>query len=383
MAGHVRVLRLFQRPLDGGGCVRMTHEDLRRGLEGERHELGAPVLAARGQLRGVRRLPAGLGEVSLDDQPAPGELVVDLGEQPGVVAGVGEHLRVDGVDVPQGLPGRLDHHHPGPYPLGGDSGPGQHLTCDVPGEVHLAGGDRVLRGLQPPFVRRRSAGGRGVPGREQPERGGHRRRAPVAGQRGGLGEPRGHVQVGPGGRQREVPGPLDRVGGGRGQRGVRGPAFLRGRLRVQRGRDQRMREPYGRPLGLRRQQPERRGLGGLGLGVLPAGRVQQGQRGAGARAGDEQGAPGLVGEHVEAAEHQGAQRGRHGQRLAGARRGRVLAEGAAQFEGEQRVAAAGAVDLADRGAGQVGVAAVVEQRGDLGAGEGVEADGEGVGRGRA
>ncbi len=139
-----------------------------------------------------------------------------------------------------------------------------------------------------------------------------------------------------------------------------------------------MREPHGGALGFRREQAEGGRLGGLCLGVVPAGRVQKGQGGARARAGHQQGAADLGRDHVQAAEHQGPQRGGHVQRLARPGRGGILGECAAEFEGEERVAAAGAVDVPDRGAGQAGVAAVVEERGHLGAGERVEADGETV-----
>ncbi len=308
---------------------------------------------------------------------------MDQGEQPRVVAGVGQDLGEDGVDLAERLPGRLDDHHPGPHPLGGHGGTRQYVAGDVPGEIGLAGGDRVLRGLQAPLVRARGAVRRGVPGREQPERGGHGRCPAVPGQRAGLGQPGRHLRVGAGGRQGQVPGPLDRVGGRRGQRGVHGPPLLRRGLRVQRGRDQRMREPYGGSLRLGRQQPERRRLGGLGLGVLPAGRVQQGQRGAGTGAGHQEGAARLVRQHLQPAQHQGPQRGGHGQRLAGPGPGGALGQGAAQFQREERVAAAGAVDVADRGAGQGGVAAVVQQCRDLRTGQRAQPDGERVGRGRA
>ncbi|CAM5383338.1 hypothetical protein SGLAM104S_08149 [Streptomyces glaucescens] len=381
MAGDLRILRFLEGPPDGGGGVGVAHQRLGLRLEGERQQLRAPVAAPRGQLRGVRGLFPALGEVALDDEGPPGQLVVDQGEQPGVVARVGERLREDRVDVSEGLTGRLYDHHPGPYPVGGHGRPGQHLPGDVPGEIHLARGDRVLGGLQPPLVGGRYAAGRGVPGGEQPQGGRHGRRAAVPGQRGGPGEPGRHLRVGPVGGQRQVPGAFDRVGGGLGQRGVRGAAPVRGRLRVQRGRDQRMREPYGRALRFGGQQAELGRPRGLRLGVVAARRVQQGQRGTGARTGHEEGVPGLVGQHLQPVQHQGPQRGRHRQRLARPGRDRVLGEGTAQFQREQRVAAAGAVDLADRGAGQAGVAAVVEQRGDLGAGERAESQGEGVGRG--
>ncbi len=224
---------------------------------------------------------------------------------------------------------------------------------------------------------------RGVPGGEQPERGGHGRRPAVPGQRSGLGEPGRHLRVRPGGRQGQVPGPLDRVGRRRGQRGVHGPPLRRRRLRVQRGRDQRMREPHGGALRLGRQQAQRRRLGGLGLGVLPPGRVQQRQCGTRTGAGHQQGAARLVRQHLQPAQYQGPQRGGHRQGLSGPGPGRALRQGAAQLQGEQRVPPAGAVDVADRGAGQGGVAAVVEQRRDLRTGQGAQPDGERVGRRRA
>src|SRR5690606_28500147 len=115
--------------------------------------------------------------------------------------------------------------------------------------------------------------------------GGDGRRAPVAGQRGGPGEAGSHVRVGAGGRQGEAPGAFDRVGGGRGQRGVHGPPFVHRGLRVQRRRDQRVREPQRRVLRVGRQQPQRGGLRGLRLGLVTSGRVQQRQRGPRARAG--------------------------------------------------------------------------------------------------
>lgn len=79
----------------------------------------------------------GLGEVALHDQAAPGQLVVDQGEQPRVVARVGQDLREDGVDVAERLSGGLDDHHPGPHPLGGHGGTRQYVAGDVPGEIGL------------------------------------------------------------------------------------------------------------------------------------------------------------------------------------------------------------------------------------------------------
>ncbi len=383
MARHPRVLRLLQRPPDGRGRVRVAHQRLDLRLEGERHQLGVPVAGPPGQLRRVRRLAAGLVEVALHEQGTPGELVVDQGEQPRVLTGVGQGLREDRVDLGHGVTRRVDHDDPGPHPVLGHGRAAQHLAGDVPGEVQFPGGDRVLGGRQAQHFRVRRAVGRRVPRREQAQLRGDRRRAPVPGLGGGLGEPGRHLQVGAVGREGEMPGAFDGVGGRRGQRGVRGPALLRGRLRVQGGGDHRVCEPYGGPLGLGRQQPEFGGLGGLGLCVVPAGRVQQRQRGTGARARHEEGAAGLLRQHLQAVEHQGAQRGGHRQRFAGTGRGRVLGEGAAQFEGEQGVAAAGAVDVPDRGAGQTGVAAVVEQRGQLGARERAQPYGEGVRWGRA
>ncbi|PPS70845.1 hypothetical protein BZZ08_07211 [Streptomyces sp. MH60] len=130
-----------------------------------------------------------------------------------------------------------------------------------------------------------------------------------------------------------------------------------------------MREPYGRPLRVGRQQSERRRLRGLRLGVLPAGRVQQRRGGAGAGAGHQEGAARLVRQHLQAGQDQGAQRGRHRQRLARARCRGALGQGPAQLQGEQRIAAAGAVDVADRGTVQARVAASVKQRRHLGAGQ--------------
>ncbi|CAM5647870.1 hypothetical protein STENM327S_06304 [Streptomyces tendae] len=381
VARHPRVLRLLERPLDGRRGVGVAHQRLRLRLEGEREQLGAAVPGPRRQPGRVRGLLAALGEVALHHQGAPGQLVVDQGEQPRVVARVGQGLREDGVHLADGLPGRLDHRHPGPDPLAGRGGPGQHLAGDVAGEVLLARGDRVLGGRQPALVRARSAVRRGVVGGEQPQRGGHRRRPAVPGQRRGLSQPGRHLRVGADGGQRKMPGALDRVGGCRGQRGVRGPPLRRGGLGVQRGRDQRMREPYGRTLRVGCQQPERRRLRRLRLGVLPAGRVQQRRGGAGARAGDQQGAAGLVRQHLQTGQDQGAQRGRHRQRLARTRCGGTLGQGPAQLQGEQRIAAAGAVDVADGGTVQARVAALVQQRRDLGAGQRTEAHRTGV-RGR-
>ncbi len=380
MAGHIGVLRLLEGPLDRGGRVRVAHQGLGGRLEGERHEFGAPVPAARGELRRVGGLLAGLGEVAVHHHLAPGELVVDQREQPGVVTGVGQHLREDRVDLAERLPGRLDDHHPRPYPFRRHRRPRQHLPGYVPGQIDLARRDGVLGGLEPPLVRCRIAVGGGVPGGEQPERGGDRGRPAVPGQRRGLGEPGRHLRVGAGGGQRQVPGPLDGVGGRRRQRRVHGPALGRGRLRVEGGRDQRVREAQGGLLRVRRQQAERGGLGRLRLGVVPAGRVQQRQGGAGARAGHQQGAARLVRQHLQPAEHQGPQRRRHRQRLAGTGPGGALREGAAQLQREQRVAGAGAVDVTDRGAGQTRVAPVVEQRRHLGAGERAQAHRERVRR---
>ncbi len=307
VAGHIGVLGFPQRPFDRGGGVRVAHQGLGGGLEGQRHQLGAAVPAPGGQLRRVRGLLPGLGEVALDDQSPPGQLVVDQGEQAGVVPRVGQHLREHGVDLAERLPGGLDDHHPGAYPLRGHGGTRQYVAGDVPGEIGLAGGDRVLGGLQTALVRAGRTVRGGVPGREQPERGGHGRCPAVPGQRAGVGEPGRHLRVGAGGRQGQVPGPLDRVGGRGGQRGVHGPPFPRRGLRVQSGRDQRVREPYGGALRLRRQQPERRRLGGLGLCLFPAGRVQQRQRGAGTGAGHEEGAARLVRQHLQPVQHQGPQ----------------------------------------------------------------------------
>jgi hypothetical protein len=72
-----------------------------------------------------------------------------------------------------------------------------------------------------------------------------------------------------------------------------------------------------------------------------------------------------------------------GRGFAGAGPGGILGERAAEFQREERVAAAGAVDVADGRAGQPGVAAVAEEFGDLRAGERVEPHGQGVRRGRA
>ncbi len=130
-----------------------------------------------------------------------------------------------------------------------------------------------------------------------------------------------------------------------------------------------MREPHGRALRVGRQQSQGGRLRGLRLGVLPPGRVQQRRGGAGAGAGHQEGAARLVGEHLQAGQDQGAQRGRHRQRLARARCGGTLGQGPAQLQGEQRVAAAGAVDVPDGGTVQARVAAFVQQRRHLGAGQ--------------
>nr|MCF0103405.1 hypothetical protein [Streptomyces sp. MH191] len=142
-----------------------------------------------------------------------------------------------------------------------------------------------------------------------------------------------------------------------------------------------MREPHAGGVAVGHQQPQRGRPGDLGLGVLPPGCVQQGGGRAGAGAGHQQGAAGLGGQCLQPVEDEGTQGRRHRQRFPGAGRDRVLGEGAAQLQGEQRVASAGAVDVPHRGAGQRAEAAAGEEFGGLRAGQRADADGEGV-RGR-